>query len=138
MKNTFPYYYKEFKCIADKCPDTCCAGWDVVLDKQSLERYLGTSGEIGKKLKSVIAVDSDGDDIFVSANGRCPFLMQNNLCEIYIELGEESLCRTGCSSIQSEQTESFWKISISFTRAVAVKRLYLQKCCPIPISRLPL
>lgn len=94
MKNTFPYYYKEFKCIADKCPDTCCAGWDVVLDKQSLERYLGTSGEIGKKLKSVIAVDSDGDDIFVSANGRCPFLMQNNLCEIYIELGEESLCRT--------------------------------------------
>lgn len=94
MKNTFPSYYKEFKCIADKCPDTCCAGWDVVLDKQSLERYLGTGGRIGQKLKSVITVDSDGDDIFISSNKRCPFLMQNNLCELFIELGEESLCRT--------------------------------------------
>lgn len=94
MKNTFPCYYKEFRCIADKCPDTCCAGWDVVLDKNSLERYLGTDGKIGKKLKSVITVDSDGDDIFVSSNGRCPFLMENNLCELYIKLGEESLCRT--------------------------------------------
>lgn len=94
MKNTFPCYYKEFRCIADNCPDTCCAGWDVVLDKKSLERYLGTDGEIGQKLKSVITVDSDGDDIFVSSDGRCPFLMKNNLCELYIKLGEESLCRT--------------------------------------------
>lgn len=94
MKNTFPSYYKEFRCIADKCPDTCCAGWDVVLDKKSLERYLSADGEIGKKLKSVITVDSDGDDIFVSSDGRCPFLMKNNLCELYIKLGEDSLCRT--------------------------------------------
>lgn len=96
MKNTFPSFYKEFSCIADKCPDTCCAGWDVVLDKQSLDRYLNTDGKIGEKLRSVITVDEDGDDIFVSSCGRCPFLMQNNLCELYSELGEESLCKT-CS-----------------------------------------
>ncbi len=94
MKNTFPSFYKEFSCIADKCPDTCCAGWDVVLDKQSLDRYLNTDGKIGEKLRSVITVDEDGDDIFVSSCGRCPFLMQNNLCELYSELGEESLCKT--------------------------------------------
>ena len=94
MKNTFPSFYNEFCCIADKCSDTCCAGWDVVLDRQSLDRYLRTDGRIGEKLKSVITVDEDGDDIFVSDCGRCPFLLQNNLCELYIELGEKSLCRT--------------------------------------------
>ena len=94
MKNTYPSYFNEFRCIADKCPDTCCAGWEVVLDEKSRENYLAADGEIGQKLRSVIAVDSDGDTVFTSCNGRCPFLMQNNLCELYIKLGESSLCKT--------------------------------------------
>lgn len=94
MKNTYPSYFNEFRCIADRCPDTCCAGWEVVLDEKSHKSYLAADGEIGEKLRRVITVDEDGDTIFVSCNGRCPFLMQNNLCELYIKLGEGSLCKT--------------------------------------------
>ena len=39
MDYIYPEYYKEFKCIADKCPDTCCAGWKIMIDDKSLEKY---------------------------------------------------------------------------------------------------
>lgn len=94
MKNTYPSYYKNFICIADRCPDTCCAGWAVVADGESLEKYGKTDGDFGDKIRSVISVDGDGDTVFTPINNRCPFLLDSGLCEMYIELGHESLCRT--------------------------------------------
>ncbi|MBQ2694089.1 MAG: flagellin lysine-N-methylase [Clostridia bacterium] len=94
MINTFPSYYKKFKCIADKCPDTCCAGWEIVVDPESLERYKALKGVYADKINSLITVDEDGDCIFISKEKRCPFLLESGLCEMHIKLGEESLCRT--------------------------------------------
>ena len=34
-----PSYIKQFHCIADKCSDTCCAGWEIVLEEDALERW---------------------------------------------------------------------------------------------------
>lgn len=94
MKILVPDYFKNFKCIADKCPDTCCAGWEVYLDPDSTKYYKTVGGEIGDKLCSRLAKDEDGDDIFTLKNNRCPFLNGNNLCDLYITLGEKSLCST--------------------------------------------
>ena len=94
MLNTVPDYYKKFSCIADKCPDTCCAGWEIVVDDESLENYNNMSSDYGNKIRSLISVDSDGDNIFTPKNERCPFLLDNGLCEMYIEIGHGNLCRT--------------------------------------------
>jgi len=94
MKNTYPNYYKKFSCIADKCTDTCCAGWDVVIDGESLEKYSVLNTPYGEKIRGLITVDEDGDSIFVVQNGRCPFLLDCGLCEMYKELGHQNLCRT--------------------------------------------
>ncbi len=94
MLNTFPNYYKKFSCIADKCPDTCCAGWEIVVDPESLENYKNMSSDYGSKIRSLISVDEDGDNIFTPIKERCPFLLDNGLCEMYIEIGHENLCRT--------------------------------------------
>lgn len=94
MKNTIPFYYKQFRCIADKCPDTCCAGWEIVVDGKSAEKYRRVPGAIGDKLRQAMTEDADGDIIFRSENGRCPFLLESGLCEIYSGLGEEALCAT--------------------------------------------
>lgn len=94
MTNTFPAYFKKFVCIADKCPDTCCAGWQIVVDPESLERYGSLKGDYAEKIRSLIAVDEDGDSIFIPKNNRCPFLLENGLCEMYCELDHDALCRT--------------------------------------------
>ena len=52
MKLRFPEYYKQFKCIANNCKDSCCsAGWEIDIDKKTLELYKKVPGEFGEKLK---------------------------------------------------------------------------------------
>lgn len=94
MKNIYPSYFEKFRCIADKCPDSCCKGWDVVVDDETNEYYKTVCGEFGEKLKSLTEIDGDGDRIFISQNERCPFWNSDELCDIYINLGEEHLCKT--------------------------------------------
>ena len=38
MLYVFPDYYKRFTCLADACDDTCCAGWQIVVDEKSLNK----------------------------------------------------------------------------------------------------
>lgn len=95
MKHYYPSYYKKFRCIAADCPDSCCQGWDVVVDSQSERLYNSVRGELGDKLRAAIYTDSDGDRVFrLAENKKCPFWRTDRLCEIYCTLGEESLCET--------------------------------------------
>lgn len=41
MLYTRPDYYKEFTCTAEQCEDTCCAGWQIVIDSVSMKKYRG-------------------------------------------------------------------------------------------------
>lgn len=93
MKVRVPSYFKDFKCIASECEDTCCAGWGIVIDEETYDCYQKIDGEFGEKLRSKI-VEEDGDNVFILNGDNCPFLNKNNLCEIYKELGEKSLCYT--------------------------------------------
>ncbi len=94
MKHIYPKFYDKFKCTAGKCPDSCCKDWDIEVDDRAQEFYESAGGEFGKKLKRLTEVDGDGDRIFVSQNGKCPFWNDKRLCDIYINLGEEHLCDT--------------------------------------------
>ena len=94
MKTVYPDYYKCFKCAAGECIDTCCAGWEIVVDPDSAEKYNSVSGSFGEKLRDMMTVDEDGDTIFQPQNGRCPFLNDHNLCDIYINCAEDYLCTT--------------------------------------------
>lgn len=92
MTKYVPNYYSKFKCTADKCKHNCCIGWEIDIDKKSLKKYLNTDGEFGDRLKKGICVE-DGDGHFIlSKEERCLFLNSDNLCDIIINMGEESLC----------------------------------------------
>ena len=64
MKVMTPHYYKDFRCIAGACTDTCCAGWDVDVDKNSYKYYKTVKGAFGKRLKSVMAVSYTQLDVY--------------------------------------------------------------------------
>ena len=94
MKTKVPYYYKDFKCIASECSDTCCAGWEIIIDEDTHEKYKNVTGKFGEILRSKITLYEDGEPGFILEGDDCPFLNKNKLCDIYSELGEESLCNT--------------------------------------------
>ncbi|MBO5422147.1 MAG: flagellin lysine-N-methylase [Clostridia bacterium] len=97
IKTFVPTYFDKFRCIADKCPDTCCAGWEADLDGEIIEKYKTIDGELGERIKQSLAKDEADCDIFaLCENGRCPFLNSCNLCDIQATHGEEFLSNT-CS-----------------------------------------
>lgn len=100
MKIVKPSYYKDFKCIAGACPDSCCQGWEVDADEPSLEFYktLDPSLEIKQRIDKVLDKDEFDNTIFTLApEKRCPFLNNENLCDMHIAIGQEHTpytCRT--------------------------------------------
>ena len=90
MRVTVPDYYEDFRCLAGKCPHTCCEKWEVVIDEDSAALYQTVSGPLGGKLRSALKRDEDGDLCFPLNGGRCPFLDGENLCEIHKTLGEDA------------------------------------------------
>ncbi len=93
MKYRMPDYYKDFKCIADKCPDTCCSGWDIVIDDKSMRKYEALEANLKAYVMDGI---NKKEQVFKRCGARCAFLDENNLCNLYKKAGKESLCRT-CS-----------------------------------------
>lgn len=92
MLYIIPDYYKEFVCIADQCEDTCCTGWQIVIDKKSLKKYRRVKGGFRKRLLRSIHWR---EGIFKqTSDKRCTFLNSENLCDMYTVLGKTGLCRT--------------------------------------------
>ncbi|MCI7794864.1 MAG: flagellin lysine-N-methylase, partial [Lachnospiraceae bacterium] len=92
MQIRYPEYYKKFRCLAGECPDTCCAGWEIPVDRESEKRYRSAyhkNRRFGRKLRKYI---KNGQ--IVSESWVCPFLDGEKLCEIYKELGPDALCKT--------------------------------------------
>ncbi|MDO4297455.1 MAG: flagellin lysine-N-methylase [Lachnospiraceae bacterium] len=91
MRYIKPHYYDRFSCVAGQCPDTCCAGWQIVIDEESLEKYGNVRGDFGNRLKNSI---DWLEDSFYQYEGRCAFLAEDQLCDLYRELGKDALCET--------------------------------------------
>lgn len=88
MKTTKLNCYKNFRCIAERCSDSCCIGWEIDIDPDTLRVYEKESGALGDKLKKNI---KDGSFV-LTEDERCPFLQSDGLCELICRKGEGFLC----------------------------------------------
>ncbi len=86
-----PSYYKDFHCIADKCQDSCCIGWEIDIDEDTFAYYKSVEGSIGERLQKYMTVEDGINSFVLKENGWCPFLNEKKLCDICIHLGEEAL-----------------------------------------------
>ncbi len=126
MVHSFPEYYKEFSCIADRCEATCCAGWQIVVDEESLKRYKKVSGEFKKRIQE--GVDFKEGVFYQKPGKRCAFLNEQNLCDMYTALGEESFCET-CRRYPRhiEEFENVREFTLSVSCPEAARILLAQK-----------
>lgn len=47
MKHLAPAYYGAFTCLADRCRDNCCIGWEIGIDPDTAAFYDSFPGETG-------------------------------------------------------------------------------------------
>ncbi|MBC5687906.1 flagellin lysine-N-methylase [Mediterraneibacter sp. NSJ-55] len=125
MQYIVPHYYRKFQCTAQRCPDTCCAGWQIMIDKSSLKKYRKVKSSFGNRLKNEVDWRTGS---FREYKGRCAFLNEDNLCDIYREAGEQMLCRT-CRLYPRhiEEYEGLREISLSLSCPEVVRILLEMK-----------
>lgn len=96
-----PNYVTSFRCTGPECPDTCCSGWRVTLDKKTFVAYRQVKQpDLSELLPAHIkrnrsnATDANYAVIQLNpASGDCPF-MQDGLCAVQRDLGEDYLSNT--------------------------------------------
>lgn len=126
MIHRFPIYYNEFSCIADKCEATCCAGWQIVVDEDSLKKYKKVTGTFAERIKH--GVDFREGVFYQNSGKRCAFLNEQNLCDMYTALGEEAFCET-CRNYPRhiEEFENVREFTLSASCPEAARILLAQK-----------
>jgi lysine-N-methylase len=92
MRVIVPDYYKEFSCIAGACRHSCCIGWEIDIDEETMETYRALPDPLGARLRENI-VPGDPPHFRLGAGERCPFLNKEGLCDLIIGLGEDCLCQ---------------------------------------------
>lgn len=85
---TFPTFYRDFKCIADRCTDSCCIGWEIDIDSAAYEKYR----LMPRNFQKNIAVCDGVAHFVLTEDERCPFLQKDGLCKIILEHSEDMLC----------------------------------------------
>lgn len=121
MRYIFPHYFNDFCCVAAECQDTCCAGWKIMIDDTSLERYQNLKGEFGEQVRQNINWKKRS---FCQHQGRCAFLNDDNLCEMHLVAGEGMLCDT-CTNYprHMEEYEGLREGSLSLSCIEAAKMI---------------
>lgn len=119
MEYRFPHYFNDFRCVAAECEDTCCAGWAIMIDEDTLEKYKEYQGSFGNRLRNSIDWK---EGCFLQYEKRCAFLNERNLCDIHMEAGEHMLCDT-CRNYprHKEEFEGVREGSLSLSCVEAAK-----------------
>lgn len=126
MQVVYPSYYHRFACSASACPDTCCQGWGISIDRETYGRYMAVGGLMGAKLRSHI--DHRKRRFLLNQDGQCMFLDRHGLCGLCVDLGESMMCRT--CRIYPRHEESYGdlaEVSLSLSCPAAARLVLEQK-----------
>ena len=92
MKTFIPDYYDGFSCLMGECRHTCCKGWEIDIDSDTLAYYKSLRRPRRKSILRGIDETADGASFRLTEDERCPFLNKDGLCDIVILLGKGGLC----------------------------------------------
>lgn len=126
-------FFHNFECIGSACPDTCCKGWSILVDDDSVQKYQTVPGAYGQKLCSSLITKGD-QTYFHMPNQHCPHLTEENLCGIYQKLGADSMCYT--CKIYPRTSSVYGDISFTLLSASCpeVARMLLTRTTPLEFS----
>jgi len=131
----FGSHYLDFKCIGSECEDTCCAGWQVDVDRETYHHYKSNQHpELKNLFKTAVHRKKDKNTpkerfavISLNPKGECAFL-ENGLCKIQKTLGHALLSDT-CKNYprQKNRFGAQHEYSLSLSCPEAARRILLEQ-----------
>ena len=95
MKYLISDLYSEYECIGGECPETCCGGWDIVVDDNSYKKYnILDEPEKSWILERISKHDGYYKMVLEADTGRCRFLDNEGWCLLYRNISPDMLCNT--------------------------------------------
>ncbi len=91
MKLYAPKYYTDFVCIAERCRHSCCIGWEIDIDPDTMKKYSSMTEGYGKNIAESIEM-GETPHFRLGDRDRCPHLDSRGLCRIIKNLGDSYLC----------------------------------------------
>ena len=96
-----PKYVTQFRCSGGDCPDTCCMGWTISIDKDTFRDYRRVTHPTLKPLIKTHLVQLDKDSIgnhgkinLNPSSSHCGLHTAQGLCGIQQNLDEDALSDT--------------------------------------------
>lgn len=95
-----PQYLQAFQCIGPACPETCCSGWRVTIDKANYKTLKAITDEPLRQRVAAHLVREESTDpamwahLRMKPDGACGFLDPDKLCGIQKQLGAKALSNT--------------------------------------------
>lgn len=82
--------YDMFHCVMGACPENCCEmNWKITVDNETYKRYAYSEDE---RLQHLISKEEP--HVILKKDNHCPFFMENGLCFLHKEYGEDFLGET--------------------------------------------
>ena len=98
--------FQDFKCVGGECIKTCCKGWNIVIDGETVKKYRESDDPLCREMLDNLIPTDNSDDMKVKldADGRCPMLNENGLCRLVLSKGDEYLSEV-CQQYPREITK---------------------------------
>lgn len=81
----------NFRALDPDAETTAALDGEIDIDQEALNFYRRTKGDMAERLAEGISMEPV-PHFRTDERGRCVFLNQENLCDLYLNLGEETLC----------------------------------------------
>lgn len=94
-----PRYVERFRCVGSECPETCCEGWNISIDRRTYASYKTSTDPVLIPLfrehlqrnRTADTEDKFAKIKFEYGSKRCGFQSDCGTCEIHARLGEDAL-----------------------------------------------
>ena len=86
--------YDDFRCIADRCPMTCCQGWSIKVDQNTCDKWQKDQNTAYLMEYTVSRGEDVPREMKTNEADACLLLDSQGLCEVVKRHGDGYLCDT--------------------------------------------
>lgn len=126
--------YDDFRCIADRCPMTCCQGWSIKVDQNTCDKWQKDQNTAYLMEYTVSRGEDVPREMKTNEADACLLLDSQGLCEVVKRHGDGYLCDT-CALFPRKKNQ-ITELDDADEEKVLIEEYSLSSACPAVMEML--